>query len=405
VLNILDRVNVGFARLQMLEQLGLSEQVFGLGSSIFFLGYFLFQVPSNLVLNRIGARLWIAGIVVTWGLISSAMMFIRDAWSFYTLRFLLGMAESGFFPGMILYLTYWIPARERAKATACFMTASAVSGIVGSPLSGALMQYLDTAGGLPGWKWMFLLEGLPTVLMGFVSAFWLTDRPEVAHWLEPDEREWLARRMHQEAAQRTRQHGFTLLGALSNPRVWLLSGLYFTLATGANGFALYLPHLISSSFPTAEKLQVGLVSAIPYILAAVCMVSNGIHSDRTGERRWHVAIPSFLSAAGWAMAGWFESPWIVVTALAALGMYSTFGPFWALPNSFLSGTAAAGGIALINSVGNLGGFVAPNMLSQIKAATKTFSGGLLAMSLVLCLSAVLALCVRHDRAWEKLEAD
>ena len=405
VLNILDRVNVGFARLQMLDELHLSEQVFGLGSSLFFVGYFLFQVPSNLILNRIGARLWIAGIVSAWGIISSVMMFIRGEWSFYTLRFVLGVAEAGFFPGMILYLTYWIPAGERAKATAGFMTASAIAGMVGGPLSGALMQSLDRVAGLAGWQWMFLLEGLPTVVLGFAVVFWLTDRPEVAQWLTSAERTWLSERMSREEKQREERHGFTLFTALSNPRVWLLCLLYFTLAMGASGFSLYLPTLVDGHFPACSKLQIGLLSAIPYSFAVVSMVPSSIHSDRTGERRWHVAVPAFLAAAGWGLSGYLESPWLVLAALSltALGMYSTFAPFWSLPNSFLSGTAAAGGIALINSVGNLGGFAAPNLISQVKAATQSFKGGLLAMSLTLLIGGVLALCVRHDRAWEKIE--
>lgn len=403
VLNILDRVNVGFARLQMLEQLHLSEEVYGLGSSIFFLGYFLFQLPSNLILNRIGARLWIAGIVVTWGLISSAMMFIRDEFSFYTLRFLLGVAESGFFPGMILYLTYWIPSRERAKATACFMTASAVSGIVGSPISGALMTYLDQTAGLAGWQWMFLLEGLPTVVMGIVVIFWLTDRPEVARWLQPEERTWLSQRMQLEQQQRVQQHGFTLSQTLMNGRVWLLCGLYFALAMGTNGFALYLPELVRNKFTGADKFQIGLLSAIPYILAVVCMVLTSIHSDRTGERRWHVAVPAFLAAIGWGFAAYLDDPRmsLAALALASLGMYSTFAPFWSLPNSFLTGAAAAGGIALINSVGNLGGFVAPLMISRVKTLSGSFSGGLLAMAVTLLIAGFLALSVRHEQSWER----
>lgn len=404
VLNILDRVNVGFARLQMLDELNLSEQVYGLGSSIFFVGYFLFQLPSNLILNRVGARLWIAGIVILWGSISSAMMFIRDEWSFYVLRFALGVAEAGFFPGMILYLTYWIPSSERAKATACFMTASAISGMIGGPISGVLMQYLNRTAGLSGWQWMFLLEGLPTILLGFVVMYWLTDRPEAAQWLTDNERAWLSDRMSREGKRRDEQHGFTLLKALLNWRVWLLSFLYFALAMGANGFALYLPQLVSEYFPNRSKVQIGFLSAIPYILSVISMVLSSIHSDRTGERRWHVAVPAFVAAIGWGLSAYFQTPWLVLASLslAALGMYSTFGPFWSLPNSFLSGSAAAGGIALINSVGNLGGFVAPNLISQLKALTHSFSGGLLAMSLTLFTGGLLVLYVRHEREWEKV---
>lgn len=405
VLNILNRTNVGFARLQMLDQLHLSEKVFGLGGSIFFLGYFLFQLPSNLILNRTGARLWIAWIVIAWGIVSAAMMFIRDEPSFYVLRFLLGVAEAGFFPGMILYLTYWIPASEQAQATAGFMCASAIAGIVGGPLSGALMQYLDHAAGLAGWQWMFLLEGLPTIVLGVAVMFWLADRPESARWLNPAERAWLCERMAREEQLRDQRPGYTLLAALSNPRAWLLCMLYFTLAMGANGFALYLPDLIREHFLGSSKLRIGLLSAVPYLLAVVSMVLSSVHSDRTGERRWHVAVPALVAAAGWGLSGYFQSPWLLLgsLSLAALGMYSTFAPFWSLPKSFLTGTAAAGGIALINSVGNLGGFVAPNLISQVKEVTGSYTGGLMAMSLILFIGGLLALCFRHDRSFENVE--
>ena len=404
VLNIIDRVNVNFARLQMLEQLHLSEEVFGWGASIFFIGYFVFQLPSNLVLNRVGARVWISGIVVAWGCISSAMMFIRDERSFYILRFLLGLAESGFFPGMILYLTYWIPASNRARATASFMAASATAGLIGGPISGALMYYLDGAAGLAGWQWMFFLEGLPTVVMGLLVLVWLTDRPEHARWLTGEEREWLCTQMNHEAQQRTQQHGFTLMTTLANLRGWMLAFLYFLLATAITGFVIYLPQLVKGQFPDQSILEIGLLSAIPYILSIICMILNGTHSDRTGERRWHVAIPAFLAGLGWALSASLHNPWLVLAALslAAAGMYSTFGPFWSLPNSFLAGTAAAGGIALINSVGNLGGFVAPNILSQVKAATGSFQGGLQAMALTMLLAGAIALCCQHDQTSEKV---
>ncbi len=404
VLNILDRVNVNFARLQMLDQLGLSEQMFGLGSSIFFIGYFVFQVPSNLIMNRIGARQWISGIVVAWGLISCSMMFIRDERSFYILRFLLGVAESGFFPGMILYLTYWIPAGERARATACFMSAAATAGLVGGPLSGALMYYLDGVAGMAGWQWLFLMEGLPTVIMGFVVLVWMTDRPEVAGWLTADERGWLSEQMNREAKEREQQHGFTLKTTLANGRVWLLTLLYFMLAAAVTGFVFYLPQFMKEKFPDQSLPVIGLLTAIPYLLSIVCMVLSGAHSDRTGERRLHVAIPSFIAAIGWAVGACFDDRWLVVAALsvAAAGMYSSFGPFWSLPNAFLTGTAAAGGIGLINSFGNLGGFVAPIILSEVKTATKSFSGGMLAMSLTMLIACGLALSCQHDRTADEV---
>ncbi len=403
VLNIINRVNVSFARLQMLPELELSEKVFGFGAGIFFIGYFLFQIPSNLILNRMGARLWIAGIVITWGLVSSSMMFIRDEWSFYVLRFLLGIAEAGFFPGMILYLTYWIPATERARATACFMAAAATAGAIGGPISGALMQYLDRVAGFSGWQWMFFLEGLPTVVMGFVVMFWLTDRPEMAGWLHPEERRWLSAQMDRESQHRQQQHGLTLMTTLANWRVWMLALLYFLLAAAVTGFVYFLPQRVQAKFPDYKLVYIGLLSAIPFVVAIISMVLSGAHSDRTGERRWHVAVPAFLSAVGWALSVYFENRWLVLGAfsLAAAGMYSSFGPFWSLPNSFLSGTAAAAGIALINSVGNLGGFVAPNILSQHKAATNSFSGGMLAMSVTMLMAGGLAICCRHDRTTDK----
>lgn len=403
VLNILDRVNINFARLQMLDDLKLSEDVYGAAAGIFFIGYFFFQVPSNLILNRIGARRWIAGIVVAWGLISTGMMFVRTESNFYVLRFLLGLAQAGFFPGMILYLTYWIPARERARATAAFMTASAFSGIVGSPLSGALMQYLDNVSGLPGWQWMFLLEGLPTVVLGCMVPFWMTDRPESADWLTATERSALSERMQREQQQRAEAHGFSLTTAVLNPRVWMLCLLYFALAMAANTFTFYLPQLVRDRFGDVGPFGVGLRVALPYVLAIVAMVVSSAHSDRTGERRWHVAIPAFAAATAWSVSCVCDSPWLnlLLLSVATAAVYSTFGPFWSLPNSFLSGTAAAGAIGLINAVGNLGGYLGPNVFSRVKASTGDFRGGLLVLAAALFIGGVLAICVRHDRAWEK----
>jgi ACS family tartrate transporter-like MFS transporter len=403
VVNILDRVNVGFARLQMLEDTHISEQAYGLGASIFFIGYFLFEIPSNLILSRTGVRIWMARIMITWGVISSSMMFVRGPWSFYSLRFLLGLAEAGFFPGMILYLTYWFPARERARAVSRFMTASAIAGIIGGPISGALMQYMDGVAGLAGWQWLFLVEGIPAMLLGVAVLVYLTERPEQAQWLTADERAWLADRMGREEEHRERSHGFTLLRAMASPRVWLLSALYFTVAMGANSFGLYLPPLVNEHFSGSSKLSIGLLSAIPYVAAVVTMVLIGAHSDRSGERRWHVAVPAFLAATGWALAAFVPSPWLAVLSLslAALGMWSMLAPFWSLPTSFLSGTAAAGGIALINSVGNLGGFVAPNIVGAVKAASGSYAGGLMALAFALFIGGGLALCVHHDPALDK----
>jgi D-galactonate transporter len=415
VVNILDRVNVGFARLQMKSALNLSEPAFGLGVGIFYIGYFLFEVPSNLILRRVGARAWIGRIMISWGLISSAMMFVTGPWSFYILRVLLGVAEAGFFPGIILYLNYWFPTRARARAMSCFITASAVAGIVGHPLSGGIMHFLDGTAGMAGWKWLFLLEGLPSVLLGVLSLVYLTDRPEKAHWLPAAERDWLAERMRGEEEHRQVHHGLTLLRALANPGVWLLCALYATVAMGANGLGPYLPQIVKDHFSGLNTFEIGLVAAIPNVAAIVSMVLIGVHSDRTGERRWHVALPAFLAADGWALAAVVESglvqgpgsAWLILLglALAQAGMLSMLAPFWSLPTSFLSGAAAAGGIALINSVGNLGGFVSPVIFSQLKEQTNSFTDGMMVLGAVLVLGGFLALVARHESALERRRGD
>lgn len=401
VFNILDRVNVGFARLQFLEDLELSKEVYGTGVGIFFVGYFLFEVPSNLLLRHVGARRWIARILMSWGALSAAMMFVRGPWSLYLLRFLLGLAEAGFFPGIILYLSYWFPARERARAISRFMTGSAVTGILGSPLSGAILQYAGGVGGLKGWQWLFLLEGLPTMLLGVAALFYLTDRPEKASWLPPEQRDWLTARMNQEERHRQTHHRLTLFQAFAQPRVLLLCALYFTVSMGSNSFGAYAPQIVKNHFAAANDLHIGLLTALPSLGAIVSMILVGIHSDRTGERRWHVAAPAFAAALGWLMVARLQSPWLALLGLvlAHAGMLSMLAPFWALPTSFLSGAAAAGGIAFINSVGNLGGFVGPQIIGQLEARGR-FADGLLVLAAVLVVGGVLALRARHDAALE-----
>ncbi len=400
VVNILDRVNVGFARLQMLGDLGLDESVYALGAGIFYIGYLLFEVPSNLILARVGARRWIGRILISWGLITCAMAAVRGPWSFYALRILLGFAEAGFFPGVILYLTYWFPARERARTVAWFMTGSPVAGIVGNPLSGAILHYLDQSGGLRGWQWLFLLEGVPAVLLGVVALRFLTDRPGHATWLSAAERAWLAERMAREESARSSRHGLTSLRALADRRVWLLILLYFMVAAGSNSFGFYLAAFLENRFPGCNAFQLGLLGIVPNAAAIVVMTVNGAHSDRTGERRWHVTLPAFLSAAGWALfAASDASPALSLLALALIqaGLMAMLPTFWTLPTALLSGTAAAGGIAFINSVGNLGGFAGPNVVGQLRAVTGAFTGGLLAMAGIMAVGGVLALWVRSGR--------
>jgi ACS family tartrate transporter-like MFS transporter len=385
IFNILDRSNVGFARLTMQTDLRMSEAVFNLGYGIFYFGYLVFEVPANLLLRRLGARRWIARIMISWGLVSCATLAVTGPGSFYAVRILLGVAEAGFFPGIILYLTYWFPARERARAMALFMTAISLAGVLGNPLSGAIMEYLEGWGGLTGWQWLFLWEGMPSVLLGVVVLFYLPDGPEQAPWLTPDERARLLDQLRAEEQERLRHQGPDLGAALVDRRVWLLICVYFTVAVGSNAAGSYLPTLLSARFPEQSKFEVGLLGALPHLCAIVGMTLLGAHSDRTGERRGHVAFAAFVAAAGWTLSLVSPSPWVGLAGfcLAQMGMMSMLPPFWALPTAFLSGAAAAGGIALINSVANLGGLMGPNLLGRFgleAMAFTLFAGGILALS-------------------------
>ncbi|MEH2182107.1 MFS transporter [Nostoc sp.] len=403
VIAYLDRVNVGFAALQMNQDLGFSSTVYGLGSGVFFLGYFLFEIPSNLILERIGARVWIARIAITWGVIAVGMMFVKSPLSFYLLRFFLGIAEAGFFPGIILYLTYWFPTIQRAKTIASFMAATAIAGVVGAPLSGLLLT-LHGIAGLTGWQWLFLVEGLPAIVMGFVVLSYLCELPQQAQWLEPEERFWLQERLRLEYERKTSYNNYTLLQALVNPKVWLLSLIYFTLIIGLYGISFWLPQIIKS-FSGLSDLWVGFTSAIPYLVGALGMVFISNHSDQTRERRAHVAICAFIGSFGLVLSAYFHQPVTALASLslAALGIWGALGPFWALPTAFLSGTAAAGSLALINSVGNLGGFVAPYVIGLVKDATNSFTGGLLVMAATLLVSGILTLLVPNDSFLERLD--
>jgi ACS family tartrate transporter-like MFS transporter len=403
IVAFLDRVNVGFAALQMNENLGFSDTVYGIGAGIFFIGYFIFEVPSNLIMEKVGARIWIARIMLTWGVISSAMFLVGGETSFYILRFLLGVAEAGFFPGMILYLTYWFPARERARAVALFMAAIPLSGVIGSPISGAILT-LDGLAGLAGWQIMFLAEGIPAILLGIVVLFFLPDGPDDARWLEPEERGWLREALERENRIKSEHGEYTTRQALTNGKVWLLSAIYFGVVTSVYGVSLWLPLIIEdlSGFGT---FAVGLLGAVPYVAGAVGMVLFARHSDSTGERRWHVAVAAFIATVGLVLTGVTASPVVEMAALtlAALGIYSTLATFWSLPTAFLSGTAAAAGIALINSVGNLGGFVGPYIVGFLSDSTGSFYAGLLLLAALILVAGLLALAVRHERSLEEVE--
>jgi ACS family tartrate transporter-like MFS transporter len=391
VIAYLDRVNVGYAALDMNRELGFSAAVYGFGSGIFFLSYTLLEVPSNLMLARLGARIWIARIMVTWGLVSTAMVFVNSPMTFYVLRFILGAAEAGFFPGLILYLTYWFPARERARAVALFMTATAMAGVVGAPISSAILQ-LDGLWGLHGWQWLFIIEGLPAILLAPVVLRRLTERPADAAWLSPDERDWLTREMAKEHDETANVH-VTFRAAAASGRLWALSALYFCIVIAFYGVSFWLPQIVQATGGLSSATVI-LLTAIPYIAATGGLVYFGSRSDRTKERRWHVAVPCLIGAGGFVLT--VLAPQTAVASLgmlsiAAFGIWGALGPFWTLPTAFLRGTAAAGGIAIVNSVGNLGGFAGPYLIGWVRDTTGSFEGGLLTLAAVLVCGAVIAL--------------
>ncbi len=398
IISWLDRVNVGFAKLQMNADLGLSDTVYGVGAGIFFIGYGLCEVPSNLLLVRYGARVWIARIMITWGLISAGMMFVNDVTSFYVMRFLLGVAEAGFLPGIIYYLSQWFPRSYRANAVSWFMIGIPLSIVVGGPLSGWIMQNFDEAMGLHGWQWMFVAEGLPAVLLGFVVLGFLTDKPADARWLSGEQRAWLAQRMDAEHQESHARHGVSLAAALMHPTVWLLAIVMFCCQTGSYGLTFWVPTIVKGLSGYSE-FQVGLYSAVPYIAAAIGMILVGRSSDRTGERFLHVAIPSVVGALGFIAVGYMQAPALAMLALsvAAVGDYSTRGPFWALPGKFLTGAAAAGAIALINSMGALGGAIGPSAVGWLKDLTGSFIGPMAMLAGVLVVGAALTLMLRRSK--------
>jgi MFS transporter, ACS family, tartrate transporter len=397
VVSFLDRWNFAFAPLGgMNRDVGLSPAAYGFGAGIFFISYSFFEVPSNLILARTGARLWIARIMITWGLIAAGMMFVRGPLSFYLLRFLLGVAEAGFLPGIIFYLSEWFPADVRARTIARFMTAIPVSVVIGGPISGALLG-LGGRLGLTGWQWLFLLEGLPAVVLGVAVLRYLPDRPEDAAWLAPEQLRWLAERLAIERDGCIERHGFGVLRALSNGVVWQLGLLAFLSAGfGTYALGLWLPQIVRG-FSGLSNLQVGFVSAVPNLAGAIAMVIFAAHSDRSGERCLHIAAASVVAAVGFLGCALVKSPVfaVVFLSITAAGLLSTLGPFWPLPSKFLTGAAAAGGIALINSVANLGGFAGPYAIGLLNSVSGDFRSGLLFSALVPLAGMALALRLRH----------
>jgi MFS family permease len=389
ILAYLDRVNVGFAKLQMLQDLSLSDVAFGTGAGIFFLGYFLFEVPSNILLKKFGARTWIARIMVSWGILASAMMWVKSEWAFYGLRFLLGVAEAGFFPGIIFYLTLWYPSRLRSTRTAWFVSAIAVSGVLGSPISGLIMDLLSGALGLAGWQWLFLAEGLPSILIGVWVWFYLDNGIAQAKWLGADEKALLTRNLD---AEERCKYQFRVVDAFKSGRVYALAAIYFTLMIGLYGISFWLPSIVKA-MGVKGYLGVGLITAIPYAVAVVGMVLLSRSSDRTGERRLHYVFNVTAGSLGLVLSAVFRSHpvlAIVFLAIGTLGVIGSMPIFWPVPSTFLAGTAAAAGIGIVNSIGNLGGYIGPNIPVWMKGFSEDPSISLYVIAGALLIGALLA---------------
>jgi len=396
-ISFLDRVNIGFAALTMNRDLGLTATEFGTGAGIFFFGYILLEVPSNLILDRVGARYWIARIMVSWGFVSAGMALVTGPASFYALRFLLGLAEAGFFPGIILYLSCWFPAPYRARIVGAFMVAIPVSTVVGAPVSTYLLGL--QAWGLSGWQFLFVIEGLPAVLAGIAVLLWMKDRPEDSHWLTEPERAWLVETLAQERRERVARHDISLRQTLSSPRIWGFGFIYFGIVIALYGLNIWFPQIVKA-FGGLSNHQVGFLTAFPYLLAAIAMVAVGRHSDRTGERVLHIAMPAFAGALALAVSAYFiDAPILSYVALivGTIGIYAALPAFWALPTAMLSGTSAAGGIALINAIGNSSGYLGPFMVGYIKDALGGFQYGIGMLAIFLALGGVLAIAVGRER--------
>ncbi len=387
----LDRVNVGFAKLTMLDDLGFSNTVYGLGAGIFFLGYFLFEVPSNVLLHKVGARVWIARIMLTWGVIGAAMAFVTTPTQFYVLRFLLGVAEAGFIPGVMYFLACWFPSARRGRVLALLLAAVPLSSVIGGPLSGLILKSLAGTGGLYGWQWLFLIETLPSLLLGLAVLKWLVDRPADAPWLAPDEAALVAADMASEAERNHEHRGFA--DAFKSPLVWQLSAAYFCIVSAVYVLIFWLPTLIKQH-GISDPVQIGWLTAIPYVVAIVVSIWNNARADRLRERRWHTAVPCLVTAIGLALS-WMHVESLVLTMLiltmAAAAASTTQAAFWSVPPTFLSGAAAAAGLALINSVGNVGGMVSTSLVGWVTDLTGNSQDSLILFAGILLISVVLVL--------------
>jgi len=396
-----DRVNVGFAKLQMQQDLRISDAVYGAGAGIFFLGYFFFEIPCNIALQKIGAKFWLGPIMVVWGLVSGCQMFVKSAGSLYIIRFLLGVVESGFFPGVILYLTFWYPQKYRAKMVAAFMTAIPLSGVIGGPISGWILDSMLHTAGLRGWQWLFLFEAIPSILAGLATIYVLDDRPRTARWLKHDEKDLLERRLEEEekAKSMASPGHHSLTDAFRSPKVWLLCLVYFGMVMVNYGVSFWLPQIVKDTL-TKDPFRIGLLTAIPWAVAAVAMVAVGQHSDQTGERRWHIGLTSIICSVAFALSaipGISGALSLLAITLATASIASSYSTFWALPTTILSGTAASAGIAWINSVGNLAGYLSPYLVGKIRDTTHSMTLALLMLSFCGLLSALITVLCFPDR--------
>ena len=403
ILAYLDRVNVGFAAVEFKRDLHLTEAVYGYGGGIFFIGQLLFDLPSNLLLNKVGPRLWISRIMISWGIVATCMMFVKGAHSFYLLRLLLGITEAGFFPGMILYLSFWFPSGERARAVAKFMTATSIAGVIGAEVARVLLK-LEGVAGLHGWQWLFLLEGLPTFLAGFSVLIFLKNKPDDANWLTDEEKHFLDAELERDRKEGGAADRHNLMDAFKLPIVWVLAGIFLLDQVGVYTVNLWMPSIfntfVHASGPEGAA-HIARIGALPYLAAAIFTVVIGWSSDRTNERRWHIAFCLVLAAAGFAWAAYAHSLVIALIAftLAAMGYWSCMGPFWALPTRVLGGQAAAGGVAIITMIGSIGSATGPALTGKLKDMTHTYTAGLLVVAALALLGAIL--CVFLPKAEPK----
>ncbi|GAB7533917.1 MFS transporter [Burkholderia sp. 3C] len=401
----LDRVNIGFAALSMKDDLGFSDTVYGLGAGIFFLGYVLFEVPSNLLLEKIGARKTMMRIMVVWGLVSISFVFVRTPLQFYFARFLLGTFEAGFFPGIVLYLTYWYPPAMRGKIITMFMSAIAVSGVIGGPLSGWIMANLGQLHGLADWQWLFIIEGIPSVALGILVLFVLADRPADANWLTEGEKQIVMETVKGAKPVGERDHSFG--STLRDPRLYLLSIVYFTIAAGLYIISFWLPTMVRS-FHVSDPLQIGVLTAIPYLITAICMVLVGRHSDKTRERRWHVALGMIVAAVGLVAVTLVHTSLTIalcILTVTAIGVLSAMPVFWTIPTSYLSNSGAAGGLAVINCIGLIGGFASPSLLGWIKTETGRLDFGLYVFAVALVAAAALLIVTMPRHLLREAQSD